>query len=248
MKNIQTVGRYLKRNSSIILSFIGAVGVIGTGVLSVQATPKAMRLLEKAKAEKGEDLTKFEVINTAGPVYIPSIAVGLTTIGCIFGANALNKKQQAALISAYGLLDRSYKEYQNKVKDMLGEDTDQAIQESIAEDKYDDVHVYSNEDNMRLFYEEHYGKYFERTMEEVLSAEMQVNQSFVENGVVTLNEFYEFLDLDPIPGGDLIGWEPDSMIEFYGHSWINFEHQLVKMDDGLECYIVNTQVKPYSVL
>lgn len=248
MKGIHTLQRFIKRNSSTILTCVGAAGVIGTAVLAVMATPKALDLIEEAKEEKGEKLTKLEIVNVAGPAYIPSVAVGLATITCIFGANVLNRKQQAALISAYGLLDRSYKEYRSKVKEMLGEDTDQMIRESVVKDKYDKDDISLEDSNKCLFYEEHYGKYFERTMTEVLDAEMQVNKCFVENGVVSLNEFLEFLGLDEVDGGDLIGWESDYMIEFYGHTWINFEHQLVQLDDGLECYIIDTPVKPYSIL
>lgn len=248
MKGIQTVERYLKRNSSTILTFIGAAGVVGTAILAVKATPKALRLIDEVKEEKGEELTKLEIVNVAGPAYIPSVAVGLATIGCIFGANVLNHKQQATLISAYGLLDRTYKEYRAKVSEVFGEDADSQVQEAIARDKYEGEDVSLADSNKRLFYEERYGKYFERSMEEVLDAEMRVNQCFVENGVVSLSEFYEFLGLDEVYGADLIGWESDSMIEFYGHGWIKFEHQLVKMDDGLECYIIDTQVKPYSIL
>ena len=41
-------GKYLKNHSPTILSFIGAIGVIGTAVLAVKATPKAIKRLERA--------------------------------------------------------------------------------------------------------------------------------------------------------------------------------------------------------
>ena len=105
---------FLKKNGSTILTVAGGVGVVATSVMAVKATPKALYLLEQAKEEKGKELTKFEVVQVAGPVYIPSIIMGISTIACIFGANALNKRQQAALMSAYALLDNSYKEYYEK--------------------------------------------------------------------------------------------------------------------------------------
>ena len=40
---------------------------------TVKATPKALSLLEQAKEEKGEELTKLETVKIAGPAYIPSI-------------------------------------------------------------------------------------------------------------------------------------------------------------------------------
>ena len=64
---------FVKRNSSIILTVIGGAGVIATSIIAVRETPKALKLIEDAKEEKGEDLTVFETIKVAGPVYIPSI-------------------------------------------------------------------------------------------------------------------------------------------------------------------------------
>lgn len=79
-------------------------------------------------------MTKLETIKIAGPVYIPPILLGASTITCVLGANVLNKRTQAALVSAYGLLAESYKEYRNKVIDIYGEEADKKVKEEIAKD------------------------------------------------------------------------------------------------------------------
>ena len=112
---------FLRRNSPTILTFLGAAGVVATSIAAAKATPKAMALLEKTKEEKGEELTKLEMVKVAGPAYIPAVAIGASTIACIFGANALNKKTQASIMSAYALLNTSYKQYKSKVKELYGE-------------------------------------------------------------------------------------------------------------------------------
>ena len=61
--------------------------MIATAVVAVKSTPKALELLKEAEAEKGEELTRFEKIKTAGPVYVPSILIGSATLACIFEAN-----------------------------------------------------------------------------------------------------------------------------------------------------------------
>lgn len=126
---------FLKRHSSTILTVMGAIGVGATAVIAVKDTPKALRILDEAEQEKGEELTVKEKIITAGPVYIPAIAVGVSTIACIFGANALNKRNQAALMSAYALLDQSYKDYKRKVSDIYGEDADKKIIEEMTKEE-----------------------------------------------------------------------------------------------------------------
>ena len=64
--------------------------------MAVKDTSKALILLDEAKKEKGDDLTKFEMVKVAGPVYIPTVLVGVSTLGCVFGANALNKKTSSS--------------------------------------------------------------------------------------------------------------------------------------------------------
>lgn len=118
---------FFKRNGSTILTCTGAVGVVATTITAVKATPKALTLLEKAEEEKGKKLTKLEKVKVAGPGYIPAILIGTGTLACIFGADILNKKQQASLMSAYALLDSSYKEYKKKVKELYGDVVDEKI-------------------------------------------------------------------------------------------------------------------------
>lgn len=235
---------YLKRQSPTILACVGAAGVVTTAVMAVRATPKAMRILEVATDEKGEDLTKLEIVKLAGPSYIPSIAFGVSTIACIFGANVLNKQQQAAITSAYIFLDKTYKEYKNKVAELFGEDANDRIRESIAKDKYDDEEEHKIEGDVCIFYEEHFGKFFERTRLEVREAEYELNRLFVTMGEVSLNDFYELLELPKIDDGELYGWSQESICDFYNPAWLEFEHNLVKMDDGMECYIIDYLVPP----
>ena len=63
--------QFIKRNASTILTCIGATGVVATAVMVAKEAPKALSLLEDAKEEKGEELTKWEKVKIAGPVYIP---------------------------------------------------------------------------------------------------------------------------------------------------------------------------------
>ena len=236
------IKRVLKRNSSTILTCIGAAGVIFTAVTAVTATPKATRLLDKVKEEKGEGLTTLEKIKVAGPHYIPSILIGAGTIACIFGANVLNKRNQASLISAYALIDNSYKEYKKKVAEIYGDEAYKEVISSIAKDKYtDDICV---DENKMLFYDEFSHRYFESTLEDVIKAEYNTNRQLQCNGGVYLNEYYEFLDLEPITGGTELGWSSGILESHYLAEWIAFDHEKVELEDGLECCIITLRYEP----
>lgn len=244
---------FLGRNASTILTIIGGIGVVGTAVLAAQATPKAVRCVEEAKEEKGEELTVWETVKTAGPAYIPAIATGVGTLMCIFGANVLNRHQQAALASAYALIDNAYKEYQGKLKELYGEEAHNKIIDAIAVEKAEEVRVYNQslaslcdlsiEDGTsepRLFYDDYANRCFESTIERVMNAEYHINRNLVLRGYVTLNEFYEFLGLEPTEYGNTVGWSVDD--EMY---WIDFNHRKSLLDDDtLEVYIIETPFGP----
>lgn len=244
--------QYLKTHSSTILTCIGAAGVVVTAVTAVKATPKALRLLEEATDEKGEDLTKLEAVKVAGPAYIPSVLIGASTIACIFGANALNKQQQAALTSAYALVDNAYKEYREKVKELFGEETDIQIRDAIIKDKVkDDWHAYTPglnslilPDDKRLFYDEIGRRYFEARPGDVFNAEYHLNRNFTLRGCANLNEFYMFLGLEETEEGEALGWSADDFLESGMGPWIDFDHRTVTLEDGLECIAISSLLGP----
>lgn len=242
-KLVQHATLFCKRNAPTILTCLGGAGVVTTSVLAVKATPKALSVLEETKNEKGEELTKLEVAITVAPVYIPAILTGVATLACIFGANVLGKRQQAALMSAYALLDNSYKEYKNKVTELYGDDAHGQIVEGIAKDAYEENDI-SVEDDKQLFYDEFSGRYFESTMEAVQRAEYYVNRRLIMQEVAYLNDFYEHLDIPAMPGGELLGWSRGSNMYNAWQEWIDFSHTKVVMDDGLECYIVTMSIEP----
>lgn len=234
---------FLKRNASTILTCVGAAGVVATTVMAVKATPKAVSLLEMAKEEKGEELTKLEKVQVAAPVYIPTVLIGASTIACIFGANALNRHQQASLMSAYALLDSSYKDYKNKVAELYGENADSQVKQEIAKDKYNED-AYPVEDGKQLFYDDFSQRYFQATTEQVLTAEYELNRMLATDYGVFLNEFYELLGIDRTDYGDYLGWSTGELVDAYWYSWVDFSHTKVVMDDGLECTIISMGMEP----
>lgn len=234
---------FFKRNSSTVLTCIAGVGVVVTTVMAVKATPKALKLIEEAKEEKGDDLTKLETVVVAAPAYIPTMLVGVSTIACIFGANALNKRQQAALTSAYALLDNSYKEFRKKVDEMYGDGTVTEVKEEIAKDHYEEKPIHPSE-GKQLFYDDYSGRMFESTMEDVLRAEYEINKLLATDTGAFLNEFYELLKIPTVEYGDYMGWSTWEMTESTWSSWLDFRHEKAVIDDDLECTMIIMSHEP----
>ena len=244
------VQQFVKRNASTILTFVGAAGVVATAVMAAKESPKAFSLLEDAKEEKGEDLTKLEKVKIAGPVYIPSVITGAATIACIFGSNVISKHQQETLMSAYALLDSSYREYKKKTDELYGEEAGKHIRGEIAKDKYtgDDSIL---DDSKELFFDFYSGRYFESTKESVMWAQYETNRAMYVNGAVCLNEYYELLGLDNKPEYEEIGWSCGQLEEMYWHPWIEFDYEKTVIDEeyehseGIECTIIHLPMEPF---
>ena len=245
---------YLKHNSSTVLTIIGTFGVIATSIMTAKATVKAFEIINEEECEKKRELTKKEVVVLAGPSYFPAILVGVSTIACILGANVLNKRQQAMLSSAYALVNASFKEYKNKVKELYGEEAHNNIVSAIAVEKAKNSHITAtymcgecdlsidDNDEPRLFYDEFSERYFETTTEQVLEAEYHLNRNYILRGDASLNEFYEFLGLEKTDYGDVLGWAPLDE----GMYWIDFNHRKVVLEDGLECYVIEMPFEPMT--
>lgn len=241
---------FLRRNSSTILTCVGAVGVVATTVMAVKATPKVLTLLENAEEEKGETLTKWETVKIAAPSYIPATIMGVGTIACIIGSDVINKRRQANLVSAYALLDATYKDYKQKVDELYGEEAGQKVREEIAKDKYTgDVEL--SDDDKELFYDFYSGRYFNATKEAVLRAEYELNRELYVNGYARVNTFYECLGLPTRPEYDELGWTCGQLESMYWHTWIEFEHTETNVDayddeeyHGLPCTIIHMPLEP----
>lgn len=233
---------FLHLHSSTILTCIGAVGVVTTSILTAKLTPKALEVIEQAKDEKGSNkLTKFEIFNVTAPVYIPAIVMGAATITCIFGANVLNKQKQAALSSAYALLNNYHKEYRNKLIELHGKEADEEIRKAMAREHCNFHQIRLDApDGKVIFYDEISGESITRYEREIMDAEYHLNRNFALRGYASLNEFYEFLGLPQTDYGEELGWTMSD-----GYSWIDFEHRLVSQDDGgTEVYSIDMIFPP----
>ena len=215
----------LRRSSPTILTALGIVGVVGTAVMAVRATPKALKLI---KAKKDE---------------------GVGTITCIVGIGVMDKRNQAALTSAYTMLNESYKQYRQAAKKVYGEDADNKIHTEMAKDakvaSSDWGYQVYNMDmdpasEQLLFYDLTSKKYFTTTMAAVLNAQYHVNRNLSLRGDCSLNEYLSFLGVDGVDKGDEVGWDISYMVEELESYWLDFDNYKTILEDGLECIIIDT--------
>lgn len=255
---------FLKKNSSNILTITSAAGVIATAVLAVKATPKALELIEEEKesrkstitttvlyadnkpyttevVEEGPELSPLEVIKVAWKPYIPAIIMGASTIACIFSINILNAKTQKSLVSAYVMLDQSYKEYRKRCIEMYNIDSDIDIKRKIANSSfYKNIEV---EEDKELFFDYQSMQWFESTLDDVKRAEKIVNEQLLIDGYVSLNNFYDLLGVPRVDYGNNMGWYALE-INNVSDPKIKLDYEKTILDDGLECWIISMRQQP----
>ena len=218
----------------------------------IEATPKAMILLEEKKAELGvEKLDAKTIVKTAGPVYIPTVvSMGLST-ACTIGALKVKSQQNAALAAACTLSETALRTYQNKVVETIGAEKEQEIREAVALDKMakspepavipnakgvktDDISY----DQRVKCWESLSGNYFWTTRNAIERAINGVNKQLLSDFRVTENDLFDYLGMEHNRNGDLLGWDTDTTMEvetFYAS----------KLDeDGMPCLVLDYRTPP----
>lgn len=240
----------LRHASPTILTCFGVVGVVGTAVMAVKETPKALRLIKAKKNELQKDkLTPVELVQTTWRCYIPSALIGAGTITCIIGIGVMDRRNQAALTSAYAMLNESYKQYRQAAKRVYGENADDRIHAEMAKDamvadRAWGYQVYNMDmdpaSEHLLFYDLASKKYFNTTMAAVLNAQYHVNRNISIRGDCSLNEYLSFLGVDGVEHGDEMGWDITHMVEDCDAYWLDFDNSKEILEDGLECIVIDT--------
>ena len=251
-KIFSTIRTNVSKHSPEILTGLGIAGMVTTTILAVKATPKAMQLIEEAEYEKTmqmekrpthmEKLTPIDTVQAAWKPYIPAVITGMFSIACLVGASSVNFRRNAALATAYKLSETALSEYKEKVVEVVGENKEKIIRDKVAEQKVADNPVSKNtvivtEKGNTLCYDAFAGRYFRSDIDRIKSAVNIINRRMTYDQYVSLNEFYDELDLDHTEMGDQLGWSLDR-----GLVDIEFSSQIA--DDGTPCIVINYQVVP----
>lgn len=224
---VKHTGQLIRRNSSVILTGVGIAGSVTSAILAVKATPRAVRKLDLAYIEKNDvlshvlpgptQLTKREIVKVVWKDYLPAVGVQVVTIGCIIGAQTVNQRRQAALISAFSLSETALREYQERMA-VEAPAKDRKVRDEIAQAKVE-AHPASGADILlahngdQLFYEPHTDRYFYSTMNKVDKAVNDLNFRILNQEYASQNEFYEAIGLKAVSQGDEFGWTADHPLE-----------------------------------
>ena len=224
-KLVKTAGYKIGQNSPAILTGFAVAGVVTTTVMAVKATPLAIDELNDLidDVPEGSDAfchapTMQEKFRATWRIYLPSVLMGTATIGCIIGAHTISSRRTAAIAGAYSLADAALKEYQEKVVEQIGATQEEKIKEKIIGDHVEanpvvEEHVANPGDDGTLCFDEPSGRYFRSDIESVRRAVNDFNKELLSSVWMSMNDFYDFLNLEAIDMGDHLGWEPENLLD-----------------------------------
>ena len=254
----------VQKHSPEILAGVGVVGVVASTVMACKATMKLNDILEESKETRNkirevesnpryeeqyshEDAKKDLTINYTqtglkiAKLYAPAVILGSASLGCLLASNDILRKRNAALSAAYMTVDKSFKEYRQRVVDRFGEEVEKEIRYNIkaeevtstvvAEDgsettvtetvKTMDPNLYS--DYAKFFDEA--SPYWQKDPEYnfmfLKSQQQYANDLLKARGRLFLNEVYEMLGIEKTKAGQIVGWvyNPENPI---GDNFVDF--------------------------
>ena len=260
-KFIKDAQKAIVKRSPEILTGLGVAGLVTTTVLAVNATPKALRLIEMAEdhgigitSKNGDPdwerrpLTKLETVKVAWKPYIPAAVTGAVSIACIIGASSVHARRNAALATAYQLSTTALSEYKEKVVETIGEEKEKVIREKIAQDKIDRDPIKESIEKETvvigsgevLFLEPVSMQCFKSDIESVRKILNDINFRLTTGmeEYISLSEFYDEIGLPHTSISDDIGWNlgRDGQLEA--------DFLAAKTTDGRPCLMLDYMVDP----
>ena len=239
----------VQKYSPEILAGVGVVGTVTSAVMACKATMKLNDILEESKETRDkikevesnpkyedrytpEDAKKDLTINymqtgmKIAKLYAPAVILGSASLGCLLTSNNILRKRNAALSAAYMTVDKSFKEYRNRVTERFGEEVEKEIRYNIKAEEIETTVV--NEDGSETTVKEtvkvadpnlysDYAKFFdeanpnwkpdpEYNLMFLKSQQQYANDLLKSRGRLFLNEVYDMLGIDRTKAGQVVGW------------------------------------------
>lgn len=250
----------MAKNAPTILTITGITAMASSTYWAVKATPKALALKEKAEVEKNKKagtfkgdkvndwiaLTKVEIVQTCWRCYAPAFITGVLGAACLIGANSMNLRKNAALAAAYALSETNFKEYREKTLEEVGEKKEEKIRNAVAEEKItknpvNTSTVLETGNGDTLCYDAICGRYFKSSIEKLKSALNELNMELVQDGYVSLNQYYDLIGLPDGMLGDDLGW---SINDNHSTVQLDLSAQLTKDEAQTPCMVVAFKYGP----
>lgn len=237
-----SIKSYFKDHSSEVLVGLGITTGVTATVLAVAATPKAMADIDLHKKATGKKtLTKGETVKLVWKFYIPTAVSTVVSISSILGASYLSNRNSAALATMVSVSEAGAKLYREKVVETIGEKKEKQVRDEVAKENLrqtvnsgNKVVVIGTGDV--LCFDQLSRQVFKSDMQTIRAAQNDFNRDMLDEMYLSLNRWYDMLDLKHIEYGDNVGWSKDR-----GFLDLEFTSELI---DGVPYLVLDLNNQP----
>ena len=190
-----------------------------TGVSVNPETKEAVQYTEKDKKRDttlAYGKTAYELVK----LYLPSGLIISASVACILGSHSIMTKRNTGLTAAYVGISQAFEEYRQRIAERYGREADIEARYGTKAKKgknvegeepvYEKVTDIPRTDHSRFFMED--SNYFDKNkninLVNLIQAERTLNRKLKtrRSHMVTLNEVYDALDLEPAKDGQVLGY------------------------------------------
>ncbi len=221
MKLLNASKQFAKNHSSEIMTALGIGSMVVAVGSAITSTPKAIANAEQAEKEKGEPLTKVEVVKATWKCYIPTAVSFAVGTGCLIKANSINTGRVAMWAGACKLSETKLSDLQDAITETVGEEKAQEIKEKASEKHVERVkspqpNTYILGNGLVWCKDPLSNQEFMCDRETIRAAENRAMWRINHFDYVSLNDFYSEIDapgLERTDIGDMVGWNHDNPID-----------------------------------
>ena len=264
IRNYYKTELIVRKHSPEILATVGVIGVIGSAVLACKSTMKLNEILDESKetidkikeVQQDPQYTETYTVEDANKdlaivytqtgiklvkLYAPAIALGTISLTCLLTSNNILKKRNAALSAAYMTVDKSFKEYRNRVVERFGSEVEkeirynvkaEEIEKKVINEKGEEEIITEKIKSMNPNTYSDYARFFDESCAAwqndpeynlmfLKSQQQYANDLLVSRGRLFLNEVYRMLGIDETKAGQVVGWvyDPECPV---GDNYVDF--------------------------
>lgn len=249
---IRSLSKTMSKKSPVLYSGLAVLGTASSVVLMHIATKKAVKKMDEVKEQEDyitPDTTVRKVIEEVKETwqyYIPVTAIVLVTIVSEVQSTRISLKRLAVVTDAYRMSENLRKEYEDKVKEVIGPNKEEKIRTAIAQDNIDrdppqmDA-IYDTGEGRIIFKDKFTGRYFYQDIEKMRQAKNQLDALILREDCANLNSWFYLIKIEPLDEvGTDFGWNLERL-DRKDLSDIRFIPGVTH--EGIPCYIVEYHVE-----
>ena len=232
---VDAVKHWVVKNAPSIMTGVGVTVLGGAVVVTAVETVKAVRAVDKAKDEKGDDFRPVaDTLIEGGKYYI--LPAGMTIAGsaCIIWAHKESMARLASVAAAYALTSEKYDILQDKAREVLGKnkakELDSATAQEWSDRRQDSVIIMS--DGETWFYDPISNTEFKSSTVKIDEAVNKLNHAMAQGGqpYISMNEFQHMLGIPITQNVEDLGWNSNHLLEMRYHAIERNGKPMLSMD------------------